>query len=85
MAPAGEIPQRRGGGRDRLRRMSRRTVFDMVNDAKAAIEELSVDELAAEIEAGSCTVIDIRDFRERLNLGAIPGAEERARHPCAGT
>lgn len=54
--------------------MSRRTVFDMVNDAKAAIEELSVDELAAEIEAGTCTVIDIRDFRERLNLGAIPGA-----------
>ena len=46
----------------------------MVNDAKAAIEELSVDELAAEIEAGTCTVIDIRDFRERLNLGAIPGA-----------
>ena len=54
--------------------MSRRTVFDMVNEAKAEIEELSVDELAAEIEAGTCTVIDIRDFRERLNLGAIPGA-----------
>ena len=54
--------------------MSRRTVFDMVNEAKAAIEELSVDELAAEIEAGTCAVIDIRDFRERLNLGAIPGA-----------
>lgn len=54
--------------------MSRRTVFDMVNEAKAAIEELTVDELAAEIEAGTCTVIDIRDFRERLNLGAIPGA-----------
>ena len=54
--------------------MGRRTVFDMVNEAKAAIEELSVDELAAEIEAGTCTVVDIRDFRERLNLGAIPGA-----------
>ena len=54
--------------------MSRRTVFDMVNEAKAEIEELSVDELAGEIEAGTCTVIDIRDFRERLNLGTIPGA-----------
>ncbi len=54
--------------------MSRRTVFDMVNEAKAEIEEISVDELAAEIDAGTCTVIDIRDFRERLNLGTIPGA-----------
>ena len=52
----------------------RRTVNDLVREAKAGIEELSVAELEAEIAAGSCTVIDIRDFRERLEKGAVPGA-----------
>jgi rhodanese-related sulfurtransferase len=52
----------------------RRTVNDMVREAKARIEELSVEQLQAEIAAGTCTVIDIRDFRERLEKGAIPGA-----------
>ena len=52
----------------------RRTVNDMVREAKARIEELSVEQLQAEISAGTCTVIDIRDFRERLEKGAIPGA-----------
>lgn len=54
--------------------MTRRTVHDMVNEAKAEIEELTVDELRAEMDAGACTVVDIRDFRERLSVGAIPGA-----------
>ncbi len=52
----------------------RTTVNDLVRAAKARIEELSVGELQAEIAAGTCTVIDIRDFRERLEKGAIPGA-----------
>ena len=52
----------------------RRTVNDLVREAKARIEELSVADLETEIAAGSCTVIDIRDFRERLERGAIPGA-----------
>ena len=52
----------------------RRTVNDLVREAKARIEELSVGDLQSEIAAGSCTVIDIRDFRERLERGAIPGA-----------
>ena len=54
--------------------MTRRTVKQMVDEAKALIEEVSVDELAAEIAAGSCSVIDIRDFRERIQSGAVPGA-----------
>ena len=54
--------------------MTRRTVHDMVREAKAEIEELTEAELRAEIDAGTCTVIDIRDFRERLSLGSIPGA-----------
>ncbi|MGH9133807.1 MAG: rhodanese-like domain-containing protein [Ilumatobacteraceae bacterium] len=53
---------------------SRRTVNDMVAEAKARIEELSVDELQAEIERGGVKVVDIRDVRERIDKGTIPGA-----------
>ena len=54
--------------------LMRRSVTDMVREAKERIEELSVAELQAEIAAGTCTVIDIRDFRERLEKGAIASA-----------
>jgi rhodanese-related sulfurtransferase len=47
--------------------------MELVAEAKAAIEELSVEQLQAEIEAGTCTVIDIRDIRELWDKGAIPG------------
>ncbi|MEM9609216.1 MAG: rhodanese-like domain-containing protein [Actinomycetota bacterium] len=59
--------------------MTRRTIHDMVREAKAEIEELSVDELQAEMTAGSCTVIDIRDIRERVEMGSIPGAVSHPR------
>ena len=52
----------------------RKSVNDLVREAKARIEELSIEQLQDEIAAGSCTVIDIRDFRERLEKGAIPRA-----------
>ncbi|MEM8905067.1 MAG: rhodanese-like domain-containing protein [Actinomycetota bacterium] len=54
--------------------MARRTVNDMVAEAKTEIEELSVEQLRAEMTAGTCTVIDIRDIRERVQMGSIPGA-----------
>lgn len=57
----------------------RRNVNDMVAEAKARIEELSVEELQAEIEAGDVTVVDIRDVRERWERGAIPGARSMPR------
>jgi len=59
--------------------MIRTPVSKLVADAKAAIEELSVEELRAEIERGDVTVVDIRDVRERWNLGAIPGAKSMPR------
>lgn len=59
--------------------MTRTTLDKLVADAKAAIEELSVDELRSEIEAGDVTVVDIRDVRERWNVGAIPGARSMPR------
>jgi rhodanese-related sulfurtransferase len=55
------------------------TLDHMVADAKARIEELTVDELQAEIDAGDVTVIDIRDVRERWDKGAIPGAKSMPR------
>ena len=53
---------------------------DLVREAKARIEELSIEQLQDEIAAGSCTVIDIRDFRERLEKGAIPRAVSSPRN-----
>lgn len=54
--------------------MARRNIHDIVADARKEIEELDVAELQAEIEAGSCTVVDIRDIRERVGMGVIPGS-----------
>ena len=51
------------------------TVEQMVREAKARIEELSVEQLQAEIEAGDVTLIDIRDATaERLKLLELYGA-----------
>lgn len=57
----------------------RTNINDLVNAAKARIEELSVDELRAEMAAGPVTVVDIRDVRERWSKGAIPGAKSMPR------
>lgn len=57
----------------------RQNINDMVAAAKARIEELSVDELQAELEAGDVTLVDIRDVRERWERGAIPGAKSMPR------
>lgn len=54
-------------------------VNDLVAAAKSRIEELSVEELQAEIERGDVNVIDIRDVRERWDKGAIPGARSMPR------
>lgn len=59
--------------------MARRTLAELVGEAKASIEELSVDELRSEIEGGDVTVVDIRDVRERWDKGAIPGARSMPR------
>lgn len=59
--------------------MARTPLSEMIAEAKAAIEELSVEQLQAEIDAGTCTVIDIRDVRERWDKGAIPGAKSMPR------
>jgi rhodanese-related sulfurtransferase len=57
----------------------RQTVDEMVREAKSRIEEVSVEQLQAEIEAGDVTLIDIRDPREQWERGAIPGAKSMPR------
>lgn len=59
--------------------MARRTLNDLVGEAKSAIEELSVEQLRTEIDAGDVTVVDIRDVRERWDKGTIPGAKSMPR------
>lgn len=54
--------------------MGRKSIHDVVAEARREIEELDVEQLQAEMAAGTCTVIDIRDIRERIKLGVIPGA-----------
>ena len=50
----------------------------MVAQAKANIENLSPDQVAAELEAGSATLIDIREEGERSN-GRIAAAHHASR------
>ena len=54
--------------------MTRRTVDDLVAEAKADIEELTAEQVKAELDAGTAMLIDIRDIRERVEKGVIPGA-----------
>lgn len=55
--------------------MTRRTIHEVVAEARASIEELSVQQLQDELAADAdVMVIDIRDIRERVDKGVIPGA-----------
>ena len=52
----------------------RKTVDQMVEEAKGRIQNLSIGQLQAELAAGGVQLLDIRDVRERQALGWIPGA-----------
>ena len=52
----------------------KKTVGQMVEEAKKRIENLSVAELEREMTRGGVQVLDIRDVRERTKLGFIPGS-----------
>lgn len=48
--------------------------WDLVDQAKTQIDNLSTAELENELEAGDTVVVDIRDVRELYLKGKIPGA-----------
>ena len=51
------------------------SIFQAVEQAKASIENLGVEELAGELETqGDVLLIDIREIQERVDLGTIPGS-----------
>lgn len=52
----------------------RKTVGQMVDEAKTRIESLTLAELQDELRQGESQVLDIRDVRERRKLGWIPGS-----------
>jgi rhodanese-related sulfurtransferase len=52
----------------------RKTVGQMAQEAKGRIENLTVEQLQAEMAGGEVQIIDIRDYRERQRDGWIPGS-----------
>lgn len=46
----------------------------MVAAAKAVIEQVSPDAVATELQNGTATLIDVREERELVTIGRIPGA-----------
>ena len=55
------------------------TAAEMVAEAKKRVENLTVDETARELEAGTALLVDIREPGERAQNGSIPGAVEAPR------
>ena len=59
--------------------MATRTAAQLVQDAKSGIENLTPDQVAAEIAAGNAVLVDVRDAPERGASGAIPGSIHASR------
>ena len=51
-----------------------KNVATMVEEAKASIEEISVEEAIAQMDKEGVLIVDIRDVRERQREGFIPGS-----------
>ncbi len=58
--------------------MESKTAAQMVQEAKQRVQNLTVDQVAAELATGAVTVIDIREAGE-LHAGMIPGAVHASR------
>ncbi len=51
-----------------------KSAAEMVAEAKQRVENLSVEQTAAELERGEAVLVDLREPAERSQNGAIPGA-----------
>jgi rhodanese-related sulfurtransferase len=51
-----------------------KTAAELVAEAKQRVENLTVDQAAAEIEQGDALLVDLREPGELAQQGAIPGA-----------
>jgi rhodanese-related sulfurtransferase len=52
----------------------KKTATQLVNEAKQRIENLTADQVAAELDRGGVLLLDLREVDERTKKGAIPGA-----------
>jgi rhodanese-related sulfurtransferase len=52
----------------------KKTIGQLVAEAKTRIENVTTDQLRKEMQKGGVQVLDIRDVRERQKLGWIPGS-----------
>jgi rhodanese-related sulfurtransferase len=52
----------------------KKTIGQLVAEAKRRIENVTVEQLEAELARGDIQLLDIRDVRERQKLGWIPGS-----------
>jgi rhodanese-related sulfurtransferase len=51
-----------------------KTAAELVAEAKGQVENLDVEAVAAELEAGDAVLIDIREPEELVETGKIPGS-----------
>lgn len=58
--------------------MSHKTAAQLVQEAKAGIDNLTPDQVQAELATGKVTLVDVRDAPERAG-GTIPGAVHASR------
>ncbi len=56
-----------------------KTAAELVTEAKQRVANLTVDEVAAEVERGDALLVDLREPGERAEHGAIPGAVQAPR------
>lgn len=68
--PGEEAPGREGVGMF----VPRKTVDQMVKEAKTRVQNLTLEQLQEELRTGQVQVVDIRDVRERQKLGFIAGS-----------
>ena len=59
--------------------MSTKTAAHLIAEAKARIENLTPEAVAAELAGGEALLVDIREPEERAQQGGIPGAIHTAR------
>jgi rhodanese-related sulfurtransferase len=48
--------------------------MDLVREAKQRVENLTPEQVAAEVEGGDAMLVDVREPKEREETGVIPGA-----------
>ena len=59
--------------------MAIKNIFQVVEEVKKGIENLSVAQLKAELDDPDLLLADIREIQERIDLGTIPGAKHAPR------